>query len=42
MEDILYRLANTKITLEYKQLIDLKQCQLTFNDPKFHIISHFI
>ena len=41
MEHALYKLEKTKIAFKYHLLIDSKLCQLTFNYPKFHAISHF-
>ena len=42
IEHALYRLEKTKIAFEQQWPINSKLCQLTFNYPKFHAISHFV
>ena len=42
MDYNLYRLDKTKIEFENHCLINLKLFQLTFNYPKFYIMTHFV
>lgn len=42
MKYLLYRLEKTKILFEDCWLINPKLCHLNFNNPKFHVINHFV
>ena len=42
MEHALCRLEKTKIAFKQHRSLNSKLCQPTFNNPKFHVINHFV